>query len=214
MVKLRLKKPFGEIRSIDLACTLHIQGVTGAMFNELVDEDTKAELIDGLMIVHSPTPLRHDALAGLLRSLLSCYADEREAGSVFGPDCLFRLSSRRRLAPDAFFVERKRVPRRLPRQFEGVPGFVIEVLSPSNRRQDVEEKVPTYKEAGIKEIWVVDPDKRMVHVERRRGKIYSSTRITSGKLLSSAVKGFWIDAAWLWAEPLPSVMACLRQILN
>ena len=214
MLSLTLKSPIGETRAIDLPYTLHVQGVTGEMFDEIVDEDTKAELIDGVMIVHSPTSLRHDAIAGLLRTLLSCYSDEREAGSVFGPDCLFRLSSSRQLAPDAFFVERKRVPRRLPRQFEGAPDFVIEVLSPSNRRQDVAEKIPAYKEAGIKEIWVVDPDKLLVLVERRRGKVYSPTRITSGKVISSTVKGFCIQAAWLWSEPLPNVMACLRQILD
>jgi Uma2 family endonuclease len=87
-------------------------------------------------------------------------------------------------------------------------------LSPSNRRQDVAEKLPAYKEAGIKEIWVVDPDEREVLVERRRGKSYSPRRTTTGKVLSSTVKGFWIQAAWLWAEPMPNVMACLREILD
>jgi len=26
--------------------------------------------------------------------------------------------------------------------------------------------------------------------------------------------GFWIEVAWLWQEPLPSTLACLRQILG
>ncbi|HEY1861900.1 MAG TPA: Uma2 family endonuclease [Gemmataceae bacterium] len=214
MLELNLGPPIGDIRSMNLPYTLHIHGVTEEMFDELVDEDTKAELLDGVMIVHSPTSLRHDAIAGFLRTLLSCYADEKRAGRVFGPDCLFHVATCRRFAPDAFFLERKRVPRRLPRQFEGSPDFVIEVLSPSNRRQDVAEKVPAYKEAGIKEIWVVDPGEREVLVERRRGKSYSTSQMTTGKVLSTTVRGFWIDAAWLWSEPLPNVMACLRKILD
>jgi hypothetical protein len=48
------------VKTIDLPYMLQVYGVTEEMFDELVDEDTKAELIDGVMIVHSPASMEHD----------------------------------------------------------------------------------------------------------------------------------------------------------
>jgi Uma2 family endonuclease len=216
MIELQMKvgPNLGDLRAVDLPYSIRLYEVSEEMFDELVDEDTRAELIDGVMIVHSPASILHDEISGFLRALLRFYAEETGAGKVFGPDSLVRLRPGRRVGPDVFFLERKRVPRRLPREYAGAPDLVVEVLSPSNRRQDVADKLPAYRDAGVREIWLIDPEKREVLVERRRGKSYSTVGTTTGKVLSLTVKGFWIQAAWLWAEPMPNVMACLREILD
>ena len=79
-------------KDIDLPYTIHLYGITEAMFDELVDEDTKAELIDGVMIVHSPASYEHDDLSGFIRALMSFYADARGLGKVLGPDSLIHLA--------------------------------------------------------------------------------------------------------------------------
>jgi hypothetical protein len=38
--------------------------------------------------------------------------------------------------------------------------------------------------------------------------------VTAGRVESSVLPGFWIDAAWLWRPDLPSTVDCLRQILG
>src|SRR5437763_11254662 len=109
MVKLTLGP-----RTVELSNTLLIRDVTEEMFDELVDEDTKAELIDGVMIVHSPASPRHNIRAGFLRTLMHCYADVKGLGKVFGPDDLIHLATCRLFAPDIFFLETNHVPRPLP----------------------------------------------------------------------------------------------------
>jgi Uma2 family endonuclease len=213
-VQKKLGPRIADLRSVDLPYTLRLYGVTEEQFDELVDEDTRAELIDGVMIVHSPASIKHDNLSGFLRALWRCFAEEKDAGTVLGPDSLIRLRPGRRVGPDLFFLERKRVPRRLPSEWKGTPDLVLEVLSPSNRREDVAEKLPTYREAAVREIWLIDPDEREVIVEYRRGKGYGTNRVSAGRVASNVLKGFWIDASWLWKEPLPNVMACLREILG
>jgi hypothetical protein len=42
---------------------------------------------------------------------------------------------------------------------------------------------------------------------------YHAVRRRDGRLASEALPGFWLDVAWLWQEPLPPTLACLRQIL-
>ena len=47
---------------------------------------------------------------------------------------------------------------------QGAPAFVAEVLSPSNRAHDLIRKLYKYKNAGVREYWVIDPENRMVLV--------------------------------------------------
>jgi Uma2 family endonuclease len=204
-----------KLRTIDLPYSIRLYGVSEKAFDAVTDEDTRAELIDGVMVVHSPASLDHDNVSGFLRSLMRIYAAEKNLGMVLGPESLVRLAPGRKVAPDLYFLGQKRVPRRLPRkQFNGVPDLVVEVLSPSNRAEELNEKRPIYRKAGVREIWLVDPKKQQVLVDRRRRAGYSTATTTEGRVVSSVLAGFWIEAGWLWVESLPNEMTCLVTILG
>lgn len=49
---------------------------------------------------------------------------------------------------------------------EVVPDLVVEVLSPSERRQSVEEKIEDYRRIGVREFWLVSPEAETVEVLR------------------------------------------------
>jgi Uma2 family endonuclease len=202
------------LRTVDVPYTIRLYGVTDEMFDEMVDEDTKAELIDGVMIVHSPASPRHDNIAGFIRTLMRCYAENRQLGLVLGPDSLIRIRRGRRCGPDVFFYEARRVPHPLPQEFTVVPQLILEVLSPSNRDDDLEEKRPVYRAAGVREIWFVDYEEEQIIVDRRQGRRYITDVIATGEVSSRALAGFRLDAAWLWTDPLPNVMQCLRHLLD
>src|SRR5271170_7075455 len=116
-------------KTVDLPYTIRLQGVTEEMFDELVDEDMKAELFDGVMIVHSPATLQHDDVGGFIRALARFYANALHLGRVLGPDGLIHLATCRLFGPDLFFLRRARTPACLPKQFEGAPDWVVEILS-------------------------------------------------------------------------------------
>jgi Uma2 family endonuclease len=202
------------VKTIDLPYMLQVYDVTEEMFDELVDEDTKAELIDGVMIVHSPASIEHDDSSGFLRGLMSFFAEARGLGKVLGPDSLIHLAPGRRCAPDVFFIRQARVPAPLPKEFEGVPELVVEVLSPSNRRYDLRDKRQIYREAGVGEVWFVDSALRQIIVDRRQAGSYTEEIVSAGKVSSAVLSGFWVDAAWLWAQPLPNRFTCLEEILR
>ena len=132
--------------------------VSALLHERLCVAGAKAELLDGVMIVHSPASMEHDDIGGFIRALTSCYADSKEAGRVYGPDSLVHLATCRLFAPDAYFLRQKRVPRRRPKQFEGAPDWLMEVLSPSNRDDDLEDKRPAYRDTKLEEIWFIDPE--------------------------------------------------------
>jgi Uma2 family endonuclease len=202
------------LKTIDLPFMIQVYEVTEEMFDELVDEDTKAELIDGVMIVHSPASMEHDNIGGFTRGLMSFYSDAQGLGVVLGPDSLIHLAPGRKCAPDVFFIRQERMPMPLPKEFEGVPDLVVEVLSPSNRRYDLRDKRLIYREAGVGEIWFIDAALRQIIRDRRQVGSYTEDIVTTGRVSSAVLPGFWIDASWLWATPLPNRFMCLEEILR
>ena len=46
----------------------------------------------------------------------------------------------------------------------GAPDWIIEVVSPSSKSRDYLKKMLKYDTAGVREYWIVDPDKQMVMV--------------------------------------------------
>lgn len=98
----------------------------------------------------------HVARHGLGIVLSECgYVVRRNPDTVRGPDASF-VSSERLAAWDA------KGP-----FFEGAPDLAVEVLSPSNSRREIAEKLEEYLEAGGREVWVADPDTRTITVHRR-----------------------------------------------
>ena len=45
---------------------------------------------------------------------------------------------------------------------EGAPTLAIEILSPSNEIEEIEDKTRLYLEYGVKLVWVVNPDSKIV----------------------------------------------------
>lgn len=46
----------------------------------------------------------------------------------------------------------------------GAPNFVLEVLSVSTARRDLTSKLHLYQKCGVKEYWIIDPDKKRLIV--------------------------------------------------
>lgn len=46
----------------------------------------------------------------------------------------------------------------------GAPDFVLKVLSPSSGKRDREMKLKKYQQAGVREYWLLDPDREQLWV--------------------------------------------------
>ncbi len=49
---------------------------------------------------------------------------------------------------------------------DGVPTLAVEILSPSDKLEDINEKITTYRNAGVPLVWILDPYDRTVKVYR------------------------------------------------
>ena len=73
-----------------------------------------------------------------------------------------KLSEKTVVQPDVMIVcDRNKINHK--RVF-GAPDFVAEVLSPSTKGKDLLIKSHKYRDAGVKEYWLIDPDNKSVMV--------------------------------------------------
>lgn len=118
-------------------------------------EHPRHEWVDGVVVVSPDPGWRHQRIARMLANLVD--AVEGLYGSTSGN---VRLPADRVRIPDAYATTR---PEGL---FVERPVLVVEVLSPSTRSEDLLRKAPEYAEAGIAQLWLVDPDARTLEVQR------------------------------------------------
>jgi len=57
-------------------------------------------------------------------------------------------------------------PRTGTKLIDGVPVLAVEILSPSDKHEEINEKVDTYLSAGVSLVWIIDPHRRTVEIIR------------------------------------------------
>ena len=182
-------------------------------FYALEGEDSDWEFLDGRLVM-SPASNRHENLFRFLLMILSGFLDERGGGAVRGSRYPMRLDERWSPEPDLMVVREENLGRMGEQRLEGPADLVIEIVSAGDLRFEEREKLPRYRQARIPEIWLIDPYAESVGVETLGERGYKVTSQREGRLASTVVPGFWIEVGWLWREPLPSSLACLREILG
>lgn len=128
-------------------------------------EDYRAELIDGVIYDMAAPKNTHQTIAGEIFLQLKTYIKSHKGSCVSFPspvnvqlDC----DNKTLLEPDVVVLcDRSKL---LERYIYGAPDFVIEILSPSNRKKDMILKLNKYMNAGVREYWMVDPDNRRILV--------------------------------------------------
>jgi Uma2 family endonuclease len=191
---------------------------TGPMTEEeFVDwcrEDVRAEWVDGKVILMSPASSRHELLLVWFSTLLQLYADNFQAGRVYGPELQLRFTKRRRSrrAPDIKFVAAEHLDRVQKNHIEGPADLVIEIVSRDSVARDWREKFAEYARAGVPEYWIVDPLSEQMEAYRlgASGR-FRRIRVQDGRVNSTVLPGFWIKPEWLWQDPLPNVLGVARE---
>lgn len=177
-------------------------------------DKTRAEWVDGEVIVMSPVSLRHSELGWFLMTLLSLIAQKFDLGTVHGPEVQFRVSaSARRRQPDVLFVAKARGDLLKATVVDGAPDLVMEIVSPDSVERDWREKWVEYAAARIREYWIVDPLYKRVELNTLEAEgHYAAADLRDGYLHSTVIPGLRIRPEWLWQEPLPNVLDVLKEL--
>lgn len=133
------------------------------------DMGMKHELVRGELRSMAPAGVEHGNIGGELFVLLRQYAKLHDLGMVLGPDTGFYLSRDpdNVRAPDVSFVRKARIPV-LPVQkfFPGAPDLAVEVVSPNDTVDELQEKIQDYLAHGVRLVWIIYPRTRTAEVHR------------------------------------------------
>ncbi len=125
----------------------------------------RAELIDGQIYYMAPPIRKHQRIAGELFATIREYINQNNGSCEVD------------IAPFAVFLNEDDInyvepdisvicdPNKLTdKGCFGAPDWIIEIVSPGSRRMDYFTKLFKYRTAGVREYWIVDPEKNRILV--------------------------------------------------
>lgn len=130
-------------------------------------EGERAELIDGVVYNMAPPTRIHQELVAQFTKVIGQHIDKKNGSCKIYP------------APFAVFLENNDTTYVEPdisvicdknkldnRGCNGAPDWIIEIVSPSSRKMDYFTKLIKYRNAGVREYWIVDPAKERTVIYR------------------------------------------------
>ena len=164
----------------------------------LPDDSFRYALIKGVLYRMPPPMSRHGRVVMAVGAPIYVYALQNRLGAVYDQSgFIFERDPDTLLSPDLAFVQRANIPVD-PNSYPRVaPDLVVEVASPSQSGPSIEQKVATYLAAGVRLIWVVDPEPRTVHVYRGDGteRVLTDEDVIDGE---DVLPGFRLPVARLF----------------
>jgi Uma2 family endonuclease len=135
---------------------------TADMLDDLPNDGSRYEVIDGELFV-TPAPANvHQRAVGELYALLLPYAKRVGVDLLLAPADV-KFSERTQVQPDLFATPCMPDGRRPDRFTDvGVLFLAAEVLSPSTRRTDRQNKRTLYQDENVADYWIVDTDARTI----------------------------------------------------
>ncbi len=195
-----------DLPELDSAATISFQREISADDFEVFcaeNSSLRAELsAQGEIIILPPAggeaSYRSLDVAGELR----VWAKKRNTGKAFDSSAAFVLPSGAILSPDASWVSNQKLellsPAERRRFLRVVPDFVVEVLSPSDRRPTVERKMAEWIASGVLLAWLIDGDAQSVTIYRPAAPPQTLQGINT-LAAEGFTEGFILDLTDIWA---------------
>ena len=160
----------------------------------LTDDGSQYELIQGVMLV-TPAPFEeHQTLSMKLSWLINDYLENHPIGRVHAAPRDVRLSEELVYQPDLLYISHQRQQISKPQYVDGAPDLIVEILSPSSRLRDTQDKFRDYEYYGVREYWIMEPNQLInsCFYLLSEGK-YQSLLPQNNILYSQVIQGFSLD---------------------
>jgi Uma2 family endonuclease len=142
---------------------------TEAEVQALPDDGYIHEVVNGELVMRPKNNLQHEDIGAELLMALGAYANARQLGKVLGSSFGCWMANRNCRAPDISFISKARLlsfgftPS--TRKFlPGAPDPAVEILSPSNRRSEIDERLKDFFGSGTQICWIINPDEECVEI--------------------------------------------------
>jgi Uma2 family endonuclease len=128
-------------------------------------DGTRYQLVEGDLYLMSPAPARfHQIIVLNIAEMLRAFLRLHPIGEVYISPIDVYLDDHNVVQPDVVFVSNEREAILTDDGMHGAPDLTIEVISPSNAQLDKTAKRRVYARHGVKELWLIDPTLRQIHL--------------------------------------------------
>lgn len=140
---------------------------------QMAPDGFRYDLVRGELRRMSPAGYRHGQYVNRVNRVngpMFAFAEAHDRGDVLAAETGFVLERDPDTvpAPDVSFVRKERRPPEdvAHRCAELPPDLAVDVVSPSDRSGDIEDKVASSMAAGVRLLWILYPERRRVRIHR------------------------------------------------
>lgn len=139
---------------------------------EALPADKRVEVFEGIIYDMASPSQTHQTISIELSTLINSYVKQKKGSCrVFNApfdvklnDCPLTI-----VQPDIMVIcDKNKLD---GKRCNGAPDFIIEIVSPGNPADDYIRKLYYYKNAGVREYWIVDPRRQIVTVNYFEGNL-------------------------------------------
>jgi Uma2 family endonuclease len=134
----------------------------------LPDDRHVYDLIDGGLRRREPVGAEHGIIGSGILSRLWTFVHEHDLGEMLRSETIYvyRRDPDRSLKPDVSFVRADRLPvgAEIQRPLTVPPDLAVEVVSPHDLAEEIDEKIALYRAFGVPLLWVFWPRRRAIAV--------------------------------------------------
>lgn len=190
------KPIFGKYR-------IEIEDISFEEYLSFIEEDISSELRGGRVIITPPANFEHETIFKTILIIFDSIGKSKSIGSAIGSRFMVKLDEKWAPEPDVIFYTKDRNVLIKPTYFDGAPNIVVEILTPSNRNEDMDEKLHKYLEFGVEEVWIIDPEEQsvMIHTKEKIARFDSSSQI----IQSTLYKEIRFNFSWIFDPELSAV---------
>lgn len=183
--------------------------ITFEEYLEIDVEGASLEWVDGKVIGFMANNLQHQRIIGFLMTTMNLFAEINNLGEVVQAGYAMKLEEQKRgREPDLVFVSKENTEILTHKYLNGAADIAVEIVSPESVERDHKTKFAEYETAGIKEYWLIDPERREAEFYRLQADgFYHPADISGGVFHSEVLPGFFLRVEWLWQENPPTVEA-------
>lgn len=183
-----------------------------ATYQDIIDApaDKRAEIVDGELVLSPRPSVQHTAATSLLGAEITFPFGHGRGGPggwiiiLHEPELHLGADV---VIPDLAGWRRERMPQ-LPRGLgiELPPDWLCEAISPSTERHDRGGKLRIYARVGVKHVWFLNPNSRVLEVLRLEGPRYTIVEVFEGdaRVRAEPFDAIELDLAVLWADVAPA----------
>ena len=168
--------------------------------SRLPDNGYNVEVVDGELHMSPKNNPLHGRVCSRLLMYMSLHAMQNRLGEVWDSNTGFWMANGNLRAPDVSFESAPRlIDSPLTSFFKGAPDLAEEVLSPSNSRREIEERLHDFFASGTKLAWVIDPDQGSAEIIKSLSdrRIIGSKGVLEGE---DVLKGFKVTLGDLFVS--------------